>query len=517
MNVNKTHYSRKTFILAAFVVLKFLLQYVMYNPHYDLQRDEYLYLDQATHPAWGYVSVPPVTAWFSAIIQFLGNSVFWVRFFPALFGALTMVIVWKAIEELKGNLYALILGATCVLLSVLLQLNSLFQPNSLDVLCWTAFYFVIIKYINTQQSKWFFIGAIVFAIGFLNKYNVVFLIMGFLPAILLSEHRNIFTKKKFYYSLLLAFLLILPNLIWQYQNNFPVYFHMKELAATQLIHVDRWGFLKEQLYYFIGALPVIIASFYALLFYKPFKKYRVFFWSIIFTLIIFIYFKAKAYYAIGLYPIYISFGATFLGNVLKEGRRKYWQPVLLAIPVLFYVLLFNIVYSVKSPAYIIKHEETFKKLGLLRWEDGKDHSLPQDFADMLGWKELAEKVDSVTNQLPDKQHTLIYCDNYGQAGAINYYSKNKKIKAVSYNADYINWFKLDSSTYNFIRVIGPFGIEREFKKTSPYFDTAYMAGSITDSLAREYGTTIFVFSKPKIDVNQRLKEEIEKYKKHEEN
>ena len=171
----------------------------------------------------------------------------------------------------------------------------------------------------------------------------------------------------------------------------------------------------------------------------------------------------------------------------------------------------------KSPAYIIKHEETFKKFGLLRWEDGKDHSLPQDFADMLGWKELALKMDSVLSRLPDKQHTLIFCDNYGQAGAINYYSKDKKIKAVSHNADYINWFKLDSSTYNFIRVIESDVIEREFKKASPYFDTACTAGSVTDSLAREYGTTIFVFSKPKINVSRILKAEIEKKKKHKEN
>ncbi|KKX47100.1 hypothetical protein L950_0228290 [Sphingobacterium sp. IITKGP-BTPF85] len=28
---------------------------------------------------------------------------------------------------------------------------------------------------------------------------------------------------------------------------------------------------------------------------------------------------------------------------------------------------------------------------MLTWEDGKEHQLPQDFADMLGWKELAKK------------------------------------------------------------------------------------------------------------------------------
>jgi hypothetical protein len=54
---------------------------------------------------------------------------------------------------LKGNLYALILGATCILLSCLLRINMLYQPNSLDVLCWTAFYYVVIQYITTENRS----------------------------------------------------------------------------------------------------------------------------------------------------------------------------------------------------------------------------------------------------------------------------------------------------------------------------------------------------------------------------
>src|SRR5690554_5651943 len=94
----------------------------------------------------------------SFIIKLLGNSVFWVKFFPALFGALTILMVWKTIEELKGSLYALILGATCVLFSVLLRLNTLYQPNSLEVLCWTTFCFVLVKYFGTENVKWLFWG-----------------------------------------------------------------------------------------------------------------------------------------------------------------------------------------------------------------------------------------------------------------------------------------------------------------------------------------------------------------------
>ena len=79
--------SKKSIILLFFVLLKFVLQYFAINPVYELHRDEFLHLDLGKHLAWGYTSVPPVTSWISYVILILGNSVFWVKFFPALFGA----------------------------------------------------------------------------------------------------------------------------------------------------------------------------------------------------------------------------------------------------------------------------------------------------------------------------------------------------------------------------------------------------------------------------------------------
>lgn len=509
---NLNNNSKRTIILSGFILAKFLLQYFLNNSYYDLHRDEYLHLDQANHLAWGYSSVPPVTSWISYLIQLLGNSVFWVRFFPALFGALTILVVWKTIQELKGNLYALVLGATCMLLSVLLRLNFFFQPNSLDVLCWTAFYFSLVKYFNQEKPKWLYIAAIVFAVGFLNKYNIVFLLIGLIPAIALTAQRKVFGQKSLYLSVLLSLLLISPNLYWQYINDFPVFHHLKELTVTQLVKVSRWVFVKEQLLYFIGVLPVILISLYALLFHEPLKKYRFFFWTFLFTLATFSYLRAKGYYAIGLYPVYISIGAVFLGNGLQTGWKGYLRGAALAIPVLCYILLFKVFYSVESPADVLKKKEIYQKLGLLRWEDGKDHVLPQDFADMLGWKELASKVEVIYNQLPKGTQTLVLCDNYGQAGAINYYVKNKNIRAVSFNADYINWFNLEKKTDNLIRIKEAESSQDEFEKTSPFFDKSFIGGRITNSLAREYQTTIFVFINSRIDVNQRVRLEIEKVK-----
>lgn len=499
--------TKNNLILFGFIILKFILQYILISPEYDLHRDEYLHLDQAGHLAWGYLSVPPVTSWISYIIMLIGNSVFWIRFFPALFGALTLVLVWKTIEILKGNLYALILGATGILFSCLLRINMLYQPNSLDILCWTAFYYIIIQYLRSAKTKWLYLGAIIFAFGFLNKYNILFLLLGLIPAILFSTKRKILARKEVYFALFLGLILILPNLLWQYNNHFPIVHHMKELSKTQLVNVDLTGFLKEQILFFIGSLLVILAGLYALLFYKPYKEYKLFLGAFIFTFLIFIYFKAKAYYVIGLYPVFIGFGSVYVSEILNQGWKRFIKPVFILLPLLLFIPMYNLAFPNKSPEYMVAHSEKYRKMGMLRWEDGKDHHLPQDFADMLGWKELAEKTDSIYTLFPKSENTLVLCDNYGQAGAINYYTK-KGIKAVSFNADYINWFDLNVTYKNLIRIKAYDKINEELKETSPYFESAFIGGQVTNKYAREYGTTIFVFTKAKININERLEKEI---------
>jgi hypothetical protein len=502
----------RNFALLGFVLLKFILQYILIDPAYELHRDEFLHLDQAQHLAWGYTSVPPFTSWVSWIILQLGNGVFWVKFFPALFGALTLLVVWKTIEELKGGWFALLLGAISVVFSTLIRLNMLFQPNSFDILAWTLLFFTIVKYINSGNSKWLWYAGITFAFGFLNKYNIAFLLIGLLPALLITEHRAIFRNKHLYYAMGLAALLVLPNLAWQYLNGFPVFKHLDELARTQLVNVNRLDFVKEQLLFFMGSLFVILAAFVAFVIYPPFRKYRIFGLAFLFTIALFVYLKAKGYYAIGLYPIFLAFGSVYLEQILVGKRVKYLQPGILILPILMFFPLLQVAFPNHTPQEIRQHPQKYKDFGLLRWEDGKDHDLPQDFADMQGWKELAHKTDSAYAQISDPDHTLIYCDNYGQAGAINYYSKIKTIRAVSLNADYINWFRLDKEIRHIIRVkeVGDNG--KEFAVSQPYFECVSKFGEITNEFAREKGTSIYVLKNANTDVNKALAKEIAGYK-----
>ena len=502
---------KKTLILWLFIILKFGLHCVIIGPEYNLHRDEYLHLDQAKHLAWGYMSVPPFTSWISYIILLLGNTVFWVKFFPALFGVLTLLVVWKAIEALKGNLFALILGASAMTFSVLLRLNMLYQPTSPDVFFWTLLYFTLIMYADSGKSKWLYFAAMAFGFGFLNKYNIAFQIIGLIPALLITGQRKIFTDKHLYFAAGLAILIISPNLFWQYQNDFPVIHHMKELERTQLVNVNRLDFLKEQILFFIGSSFVLLAAFVSFFSYNPFKKYQAFFWAFIFTLVLFVYLKAKGYYAIGLYPIFLAFGSVYLEKVFSF-KLSWLRPVSIAVVLAMSVVLFLVAFPIYSPAEVKENPKYYKKLGLLRWEDGKDHDLPQDFADMLGWKELAEKVDADYEKINDPEHTLVLCDNYGQAGSINYYSKYKNIRAVSYNADYLNWFPLENEIKHIILVQNADDDDKERKKEQPLFQKIELTGKIENPYARESGASIYILYGAKVSINKILEDDIKREK-----
>lgn len=282
---------------------------------------------------------------------------------------------------------------------------------------------------------------------------------------------------------------------------------MQELADTQLVNVQRMSFLKNQFFFFLGAVFVIPFALYGLLFSTQLKKFHFLFWSFIFTLTLFTYLKAKDYYAIGLYPIYIAIGSVYISRIMNHKVGYIIKPILLIMPVLATFLSFDIAFPNKRPEYIIKHQDTYRDLGLLRWEDGKDHEIPQDYADMLGWKELASKVKLAMQKIDSPESTLVLCDNYGQAGAINFYS-NGAIKAVSFDADYLNWFDLRIQYTNLIRVKNRDERGTEFIETSPYFESSSIMDSITNKYAREFGTTIFIFEGSKVDINKRIQEEL---------
>lgn len=496
------------YVLAAFVLLKLFLHCFLVSPVYELHRDEFLHLDQAGHLALGFQSVPPVTSVLALIIKLLGGSTFVIRTVTAAIGAGTIIFSWLIVKELKGDLYAKVLCTIALFCCAIARLDLLFQPNAFDILSWTAAYYFLLRFVSTGKSRLLYYTAATIAIGFLNKYNIAFLVLGLAAAMGISNLRYVYRDKHFYMAIGLALLLVSPNLIWQYQHHFPVVWHMKELTKTQLENINRLDFFKDQLLYYIGGLPVLIAAFVAFFVYKPFRNIRWIGWSFLITIALFSWFKGKAYYAAGLYPVLMACGSAYISQVLRGGILKYFKLLPPAIAVGIFVFILPFAYPVLAPSEIQKRHEEFGKIGLLRWEDGLNHQLPQDNADMLGWKELAGIVDDAYAKLSDKQGTIVLCDNYGQAGAINYYSRFKHINAVSFSADYMTWMRLDRPVKHVLLVVEADDDDPERKAEQPLFERIDQIGYIHNKMAREYGTKVYLLKDAKADINKRLRSEL---------
>lgn len=495
-------------ILIFLMAVKIAAQYVLIHPSFDLQRDEYLHLDLADHLAWGYVSVPPVTAWIAILIKFLGNGMFWVKFFPALFGAFTMFFCWKIVEELGGSLFAKVMVALAVLFSVLLRINTLFQPNSFEIMAWTAAFYFLVRYLHRGTAIHLYILAFVFAIAFLNKYNVMFPMAGIGLAWLLLPQRRLLWTPHLVGAAILFLLLIAPNIYWQVSHGVPFFKHMQELTERQLVHVERTNFIKEQLLFFMHPLFLTVLGVIGFIRFKPFSAYRVLLLGTLFTLVLYTWFRAKGYYAAGLYPALLAFGAVFLGH-LTQTRNRIWRPITLALVVVSFIPFLLIAFPYDSAEAMAASPEKYRKLGLLRWEDGKEHALQQDFADMLGWREMAYLTDSAVNLLKEKEQALIIADNYGQAGAVNYYGTTG-LRAVSFNADYLYWFPIGKPLRHIVRIISASNYQKDpdLKEERSFCDTMILVGEVSSRYAIEKNTRIYVMKNLKGDVWPVIEQEI---------
>src|SRR5213595_3840145 len=77
-----------------------------------------------------------------------------------------------------------------------------------------------------------------------------------------------------------------------------------------------------------------------------------------------------------------------------------------------------------------------------RTERSHTAALPQLFADQFGWEEMVRSVAHIYDSLPadQKQRAAIFCDNYGQAGAIDFFGPRYGLpRAISGHQNYFFW------------------------------------------------------------------------------
>lgn len=490
-------------------VLKFALPFLLQHPAFELHRDEYLYYAQGQHLDFGFLENPPLIGLLGAISSLFGGSFFWIKFWPALFGVFTLLVAARIARELGGNLFAQTVAALGILLSVYLRTNFLFQPNFLDIFFWTLAAYYLIRYSNTEQTNYLYLLALALALGWWSKYSVLFFIVSFFLALLLSPQRNMLLKKQFWLAAALGIVCILPNIYWQWQHRWPLVHHMAELRDTQLQYINKTDFIKEQL---LMLFPVLFVWFGGLIWLLRQPKYRIIAFIYLGIIMLLMLGSGKGYYSLGAYPMLLAAGGVWIERM---GFLKNWiRYAAIAFILLLSVPFIPVLLPVQAPQQMAETNEKFGlgKLGILRWEDLQSHPLQQDFADMLGWKELTAKAENVFEGLPafSKAHTMVYCGSYGQAGALRYYAKEEDFRnrIISGSGTFLLWMPLPLQVDNLILVDD----EPPENPLFRHFEKAALIDSVTNPLSRQYGDKIYLFQRADSVANRIANENFEKMK-----
>lgn len=384
------------------------LTHILTNGRYGFHRDELQFLSDARHMDWGFVAYPPLTPFLEHIgLAIFGLSLVGLRLFSVIAQATAIVIGGLMTREFGGNRFAQVTAALMVALSPLpLFEGTEFQYSSFDFLWWVLTAYFVVRLLKSDDSRWWLAIGATLGVGLLTKYSILFFIAGILGGMALSRARRYFLSGWFWAAVALAFVIFLPNFLWQVRHDFISYAFLQHIHARDVRMGRADDFLSGQLLLCINtaAAPVALAG---LFFFLRDRRYRMLGWMYVIPFALFYFGKGRDYYLAGAYPMLIAMGCSGAGRWLTSlpqlARR--------AIAVVFYAGVFG------CGAYACALLVPIASSGPLR-----DFALAHngDLREELGWNELVRTVASIRDSLPADQqaHLGITTGNYGEYGAI---------------------------------------------------------------------------------------------------
>jgi hypothetical protein len=207
---------------------------------------------------------------------------------------------------------------------------------------------------------------------------------------------------------------------------------MEGLRQGQLDRITLGGQLFEQAIWGPQFL-LALAGLAALLIRPELRRYRVVGLAALAGLLLFAALRGKAYYAGPIHPPLYAAGAVALERIGRPALRRTlgWSLAVAVVGWGLFVLPFGL--PIVPPEPMARYAAAIGIEAGTRTNWGAQLELPQDYADMLGWKEKAEAVAGALSRMDPSLETndaLLYGANYGQAGALDLYGRRLGLPPV---------------------------------------------------------------------------------------
>jgi Dolichyl-phosphate-mannose-protein mannosyltransferase len=427
------------------IALAKLLFHIYFNNRYGYFRDEFDYIACGDHLAWGYVDQPPLIPFLIHICRgVLGDSLRSIRFIPALASSLLVVQTAILAREFGGRRFALLLSAiTIVIAPQYLSDGSLLTTNCLEPNLWMGCAYFAILAIKRPLSEngpryWLWFGVVA-GIGLQEKYSIALFGFGIVIGLLLTPQRRAFLNPWIWIGGLAAFLIFLPNLLWNLHNQWPFLQLMHNIRASgrDVILPFPQYFFQQMILVHPLATPIWLTGLFALLISSRLKRYRLLGWCYLVCFTVFFILHGKNYYLAPIYPMLLAAGAFAIesaidgekNDAIEKPRGRGWlKPVIIVILLASGAHLAPVTVPVLSPDNFLAYAKHLPfKLPVMEHAHARA-ALPQWYADQFGWNEIVAETAVAWNLLPaaDREDKAcgIFAQDYGQAGAIDFLGRS---------------------------------------------------------------------------------------------
>ena len=421
-----------------------LLVHLLTNVRYGYFRDELYYIACARHLAFGYVDQPPLSILLLRLSQLLlGNSLFAIRLLPALAGASIVALTGIIAHEVGGRAWAIALacaGSLCALFN--LAVGNFFSMNAFEPLFWMGAVYLLVRIINGgSPTLWLWLG-VVLGLGLENKHSTVFFGAGILVGLLLTPERRHFCQKWIWLGGLIAFVLALPNILWEARYHWPTYELLNNIAhSNKNVALSPVQFIVQQAVFLNpGTLPLWLGGLFWLFGSPDGRRYRVIGIIYLVTLTEFLVLRGKSYYLAPAYPMLFAAGAVAVERTLAV-RFRWIKPMFIGVIVAMGALCAPLMLPLFPPDKLVAYMRAIH-MEPPRTETSHTEALPQIFADQFGWEQMVDSVAQAYHRLPpeDAKRAAIFCQNYGEAGAIDFFGPKLGLPpALSGHQNYFLW------------------------------------------------------------------------------
>ena len=413
--------------LPGILILLGLVKLLVHLPamqQYGIFRDELYYLASTAHLDMGYVDHPPLSIAILAVIRgLLGDSLIAVRIVPALDGVAMVVVTGLMARELGGGRFAQALAAVAAIaVPVYLAVHHYYSMNCFDELFWTLAAYVLIKALKSGRDVHWALLGVILGLGLLNKISVLWLGAGLAAGLLLTPHRALLTRRGPWLAGAIAAVLFLPYIIWQILHGWPTLEFMRNAAERKMASVGFGGFLWSQVLTMNpGTAPIWLAGLAWCLFSREGRPWRILAWIYLTAFAILVASgTSRASYLAPAYTILLASGSVAIERLTQAAAwRRGIRSTAVALVVSVGIIVAPFALPVLPPDLFLRY---MAAIGITprAEERGARAELPQQYADMFGWDEMARKVAAAYRRLSPQEQArcAFFGQNYGEAAAL---------------------------------------------------------------------------------------------------